>query len=515
MSIRSTFVDLVHRHRTAEVVLLALAVLMVLGTGAVFLPIASGADEAAHYIYASAAVRGQAGLLEPMVPERIANTHRFAACIAFHPEITASCQGPLRLDSNSDIRSQTNAGLYNPVFYLWVGLGSLIIPTEYGMYLSRMLAATVTSTFLAWGLSLLRRGATTGWPLVGAALVLTPMTLYVGMVVNPSAWEIATIFCVAVAAYQLFATRSQARRWTEQHTLLLLSGSLLIVTRGLSPLFLLLAATAVVTAVGWEEAFRHLRDRSTQIVLIALIATAVWSVVWVAGHGTYYVGVERPDTLAEGIEGISVFYASYYEQLNQMYGDLGWLDLPSPHILSLVWLMFIGAYVVVAFAVARRRGKVALLIAFASATVVPGVLAGLQWSGIGWQGRYSLPLVATLLIVTGVVADRGLRGRGDQIGPRLVHTLRLLAVGVFAVGTVVMTVQTAHRYSVGASEPWLATPSWLPPIPGWMLIVVLGVGLVAITTFLLSASPGAVPADQVEEASAAPRGSNRTGADRP
>lgn len=491
MSARPPFLEALTKRRSLEVITLSLVILAMLSTGAVFLPIASGADEAAHYIYSSAVVRGQAGLLEPTIPARIANTHYFAACIAFQPDVTAACQGPLRITTTADVTSQTNAGLYNPVFYFWVGLGTLVVPTEYGMYLSRLLSAVVTAGFLGWGLSLLRRGSASVWPLVGAALILTPMTLYVGMVVNPSAWEIATLFAASVAASQLLSGPESGRGWTEQHSLLAMAGSLLVVTRGLSPVLFVLTAVAIVTANGWGRSMRHLRSPSSRLVLIVLVVAAAFSASWVATHGTHYVGVERPATFADGLEGISIFFSAYYEQLNQMYGDLGWLDLPSPHILSLVWLLLVGCFVIVSLAVASRRGRLAIMLAFASTTLLPGILAGLQWSGVGWQGRYSLPLVAALFVVSGFTSDRRLaREPRDSAGRRVIVALRNISAAFFIVGLGAMTFQVAHRYTVGVSQPWLAEPSWEPPAALWLLGGLYCIGALTLAAYFLKARAG-------------------------
>lgn len=462
---------------------LFLGFFVLLLSGALFFPLVSGADEAAHYIYSAAVVRGQAGTLEPTVPARIANLHDLAACIAFQPAVTAACQAPLQIATASDVLSQTNAGLYNPVFYAWTGLGSLVIPTEYGLYAARALSAVVTAAFLAWGLSFTARRAATSWPVTGAALLLTPMTLYVGMVLNPSAWEIATMFAVTVAGYQLFVSPSS--RWGESHWMLLIAGSVLIVSRGLSPFFLVVVAAAVTISVPFANVLILLRRRSTWLIAAILAGVAALSALWVLVHGTNYVGVERPDGLRAGLRGIAVFYANYHEQITQMYGNLGWLELPSPHILSSAWLFFLGGFILLSFAASGHRGRWGILLAFAAATLIPGVLAGLQWSGFGWQGRYTLPLVAALLGLCAWSANAVFASSlWAHTAPRLLATFRVLAAGFFTLGATVLAVRAAHRYTVGDPAPWLATPSWTPPVPGWVLIAAFCAGLVVLSTVL-------------------------------
>ncbi|MFN3950244.1 DUF2142 domain-containing protein [Microbacterium sp.] len=486
------------RHQLAHVAVVFVALLAILLSGAVFLPIASGADEAAHYVYAAAVVRGQAGMLEPTLPARLANTHQFATCIAFQPDVTAACQGPLRIAESGGVLSQTNAGLYNPVFYLWTGLGTLLVPTEYGLYVARALAATVTALFLAWGLSFLWRTAASPLPLLAASLFLTPMTLYVGMVLNPSAWEIATLFAATVSGFAV-ACGPRTSGWREEHSLLLASSCVLVTTRGLSPLFLAVTAVALLVVAGLARVRELLGDRRIWVTAAGIGAVTAFSVGWVLVHGTNYVGVERPASLADGIAGIAVYYSNYHEQVTQMYGNLGWLDLRSPNILSTSWILLLGGVVVLCFGLATRRARWAILLAFASATVIPGVLAGLQWSGYGWQGRYTMPLVAALLVIAALTVDSGPdRVPMETAVRRLVSMLRWLLPSFLVVGVTVTVIRTAHRYLAGETAAFLATWQWSPPLPVVLLAVVFFAGLAVLTTIVIGrplaqTAPASVP----------------------
>jgi hypothetical protein len=477
---------ILYRHALGGTLVLFVALTAILLSGAIFLPVASGADEAAHYVYAAAVVRGQAGMLEPTLPARLANIHQFATCIAFQPDMTAACQGAWSTTSTAETLTQTNAGLYNPVFYAWTGLGSLLAPTEYGLYIARALAAVVTAGFLAWTISFLARTTRSLLPLAATGLILTPMTLYVGMVLNPSAWEICTLFATAVAGFAV-ASRAGRGTWGERHSLLLVAGCILIVTRGLSPLFLGITAVVILLAAGPSRWRRLLRDRRVWIIGGAFAVTLALSVVWVLIHGTNYVGIVRPATLADGIKGISVFYSQYHSQIAQMYGTLGWLDLPSPQVLSAGWVFLLGAFVVSCFGLARLRHRVAILAAFAAAALAPGLLAGLQWSGGGWQGRYTLPLVATLLVVSALAVDATIvrARRREPLIARWENALRWILVGFFAVGTVIVGILTGHRYLTGASAPFEASWKWMPPLPPALLAVAFLAGVVMIALTLL------------------------------
>lgn len=474
-----------------HVVVLAVAVLVMLLAGALFLPLASGADEAAHYVYSAAVVRGQAGTLQPTIPAQIDVLHRFAGCIAFQPDVTAVCQRAELVSSHQDVTSQTNAGLYNPTFYAFVGLGSLIDPTASGLYLARALAALVSATFLGWGLSLLWRTASTAWPTLAAFLLLTPMTVYLGSVLNPSAWEISTAFAFTVAGWNLLRGASAQRGWTEANTLTAVAGSVLVVTRGLSPVILLLGGLILAVAVGWSSFAAALARRWFWLTLAPIAAASIYAVSWIATHGTNYVGVEKPASLRDGLGFIAVFHATYVDQIMQMYGVLGWLDLPSPQVLVFGWLLIVGAFLIASMSASTRRTRVAIVIAFAVCVMMPAILAGIQWSGRGWQGRYTLPLVAVLLIVCGLGADRmfAIDTSPSALTSKLLGTMRFLVLGIFLVGTTTMTIITIHRYSVGQSAPFLAEASWVPPIPGGWLLALFAVGLAALLLIAGAAPP--------------------------
>jgi len=492
--------------RLAQIATIFVGILAILLSGAIFLPIASGADEAAHYVYAAAVVRGQAGLLEPTLPTRLANVHQFATCIAFQPDVTAACQGPLRIISDADIVSQTNAGLYNPVFYLWTGLGSLLVPTEYGLYLARALAATVTAVFLAWGLSLLWRKSRTPFPLLAASLFLTPMTLYVGMVLNPSAWEIATLFAATVSGFAV-ANDSGTPRWKEEHSLLLASSCVLVVTRGLSPLFLAATAVALLVVAGVGRIRVLVKDRRAWIVAAGIGATTAFSIGWVLVHGTNYVGVDKPASFREGLAGIAVFYSNYHEQVTQMYGNLGWLDLRSPNILSTSWILLVGGVIIFAFGLASRRSRWAIILAFASATLIPGVLSGMQWSGYGWQGRYTMPLVAALVVLAALAIDSGPDRRPfDDSAKRIVNMMRWLLPAFLFVGVTITVIRTGHRYLAGDTAAFTAAWQWSPPLAVPLLGAVFFAGLLLVVRTVVGPTPESALSKKAPVAPAVVRG---------
>lgn len=471
------------RRPLSQTLVLVVALFVALTAGAVFLPLATGPDEPGHYVHAAAVVRGQAADLTPTVPAAIDNLHRFAGCLAFHPDVTAVCQNEQTVeDPLAPVVSDTAAGLYNPAFYAWTGMGSLLDQTESGLYYARILAALVTAIVFGWAASYLVRRAQSRWAPISLFVVCAPLLLYIGSVLNPSAWEIAGAFGVVVAAWGVLSGPRRDRSWGEAHSLLAVAGVVMIVSRGLSPVLFALLILSVVILVGWKRVMETLRSWSAWAVVGVVFVVAAASLLWVAVNGTNYVGIERPATLLDGIRAIPVFYADTFGQLSMMYGSLGWLDVAPPQPLVVMWVIAVGAFGFVGFAASRQSGRWAIALAAAACVLLPGVVAGIQWSGQDWQGRYSYPLVAGLLAVAAVSADAAFardRHTDAEIGRRLEVVGTWAAVVVTAVGYVWMLVLVAKRYLMGYGASLFSPPTWVPPAPP-VVLGLLSVGGFAI-----------------------------------
>lgn len=479
------------RRPFALTVTLIAAFFVALTAGAVFLPLATGPDEPGHYVHAAAVVRGQAADLTPTVPAAIDNLHRFAGCLAFHPEVTAVCQDEQSVeDPLAPVVSDTAAGLYNPVFYAWTGIGSLLDQSESGLYYARILSALVTATIFGWAASYLIRTARSRWAPISLFVVCAPLVLYIGSVLNPSAWEIAGAFAVVVSAWGILAARHPDRSWSEAHSLLAIAGAVMIVSRGLSPVLFALLILMVVILAGWKRVAAALRRWPTWAVVGVVSVVGAASLLWVAVNGTNYVGIERPATLLDGIRAIPVLYADTFGQLSMMYGSLGWLDVPPPQPLVIMWVIAVGAFAFVGFAGSQASGRFAIALAAAVCVLLPGVVAGIQWSGLDWQGRYTFPLVAGLLAVSAVSVDEVFardRALPAEIGRRLEAVGTWAAVAVTAIGYVWMLVLVAKRYLMGYGASLFSPPTWLPPVPPVVLGVLSVGGFAAFGAIVLLA----------------------------
>lgn len=481
-----------------HVAALSSALLLVFLAGAGFFPLASGPDEPAHYIHAASVVRGQWADLTPTVPAAIDNLRALAACLAFDPGVTAACQQDVVVaDPTAAVVSDTPAGYYNPVFYLWTGLASLVDTHATGLYGARVLAAVVTATVYGWAVSFFLRDIGSRWASAAVLLLTTPLVLYIGSVLNPSAWEIAATFGVIVSAWSILVRQARvATRWSEAHNLFVAASCVMIVSRGMSPVFFVILVLCIALAAGWTRMKAALASRQVWLAAVPAMVVGLASVLWIAVHGTNYVGIERPSSLIDGIRSIPVFYQSAAGQVQMMYGALGWLDVTPPDMLIISWIGAVVSYVWIAFAATRGSSRWALGIAAATCILLPGIVAGVQWSGLDWQGRYTLPLVVGVISLAALGSDvRFARAgsRSDALESRLQSTTLVAVPVLFAVGLVWMIALAARRYLTGVGAGWGAEPTWLPPLPLPILGIAVVVGVVVFCWFVVR-GPAAAPA---------------------
>jgi hypothetical protein len=461
-------------------------------SSALILPLSSGPDEQAHFLYSAGVARGQTATLEVSVPAAIENIRNYN-CIAFKPDDTAACQsayaGPDELRT-----APTHVGLYNPVFYFWTGLGSLIVPNQYGLYIARFLSAVVSAGLLAGSLTLLLRSFRSTWVVAGFAVLFTPMVAYMCSVLNPSGWEITSALAVTVAGFVVFRQYPARRGWTGAHSLLVVAGCVLMVSRGLSPVIGAMIFLFLALGFGWSHT-KHFFTRPANLITLGVIGlVGIASLLWTLRVGTNFVGIEAPDTLHDGINGISVYFTDAFIQIPQYFGFVGWLDLPPPTVLVFIWMAGVIAFVAVSSMIGGRRPTLQTVLFALVLVFFPAVLSGLQWSGHGWQGRYSLPIVVSLILLAAMTASDsdGMVDTGDRLS-RLVTGARrrflvfgLSSLLVFHISILVIAM---HRYMRGNSAAPNGPIGWFPPVDHRLLLAGAVVALLGLVFVLSGARP--------------------------
>ncbi len=452
------------------------AVLFVLMTAwAIASPLMSAPDEPVHVIKAAAVVRGQLTGTEDrsgrypvthvQVPEIFALGDT-AACYRFHDDIPASC-APSMSGSTHDVQATTTAGTYPPFYYAIVGLPSLVLVSQRGVYAMRIVSAALCALLLACGFQAIIESRRRHLFLAGALVATTPVAVYFGGVVNPTGMEIASsiaLWTSLLVALDDPPADARGRAFLRVG----ITGVALAVTRPISPFWVVVIAVFCALAVGVDPIREWLRDRRGIVTAAVVGVAGVFTTVWTVGMGTldqmipgYVTGYSTLGNIWFGL-GLT---GSLYDQL---IGVFGWIDTTVPLAVFLVTVA-LGAVGLAATAVGRRR-DIVLLVSLVLLTVVFPIAIEVPTAntrGFLWMGRYLLPLAAGVPIVAGFIADRG--------APAL-HWLRARALASVAVLVAIAQVcafsWALRRYRVGRSSMnFLTNGSWTPPVHPIILCV--------------------------------------------
>ena len=157
-------------------------------------------------------------------------------------------------------------------------------------------------------------------------------------------------------------------------------------------------------------------------------------------------------------------------QLRQSIGYFGWLDLPAPTWVLVLWVLAVVVLIVCALLTSSRVRRALPLLAVAI-FVCPFLFETplINTAGPGWQGRYWLPLAMGLSLVAATVVD--LR-RWALAGGALLAVTQL---GAF--------VSTLDAYDGRPVRPGTSA-SWHPPGGAPLTIALFVVGQVLLVGFV-------------------------------
>lgn len=493
-------------------------------------PIGASPDEPAHIVKAASVARGEF-IGTPSreghrvtVPSYIART-QLDTCFAFHPDKPADCGMPPLTDPGALTMSYTTAGLYNPVYYLIVGWPTLLLHDTSGIYAMRIVSGIVTSLFAAlafsvlWGMRFGGRGTGqrgTGRPgmrrraipLLGFAVATTPMVLFLGGSVNPNGIEATATLAVFVGIMAVLLDPDRSRLLSRA-MIVLAAGVVAVNTRGLSPLWVLLAILIPFVLVPWRDIVALLRKPAVIVAAAGVVVGTVAALAWTLGTNSLLNAVDNPDQtpqsfLGVGTNPLSGFYITLTrttEYSHGLIGIFGWLDTPAPPEVFFIWSALIGILLVAALVLLRSRMLAFAWVLFAAFIVCPPLVqaAYITGGGIIWQGRYNMPLFLCLLVGLAIVLGR--RIHLDWASPTW-RRLSWIVVIVLAFGQVYAFESTLRRYSVtpiGSVKEFLfGAPPWAPPGGNllWLLVfaaLVIAAGWLVLRTLRRSEVWDTVP----------------------
>jgi hypothetical protein len=426
------------------------------------------------------------------VPEVFAGLSFKIGCFQFKPTVPAGCEQPVT-GPPQNVPIQTYVGRYPPFYYALVGLPTLAFISAKGICAARLVSGALSAAMLALAVSSLRRCR--GAPLVaaGLALAVIPMALYLASVVNPSGLEIASAIAAWTAAMALAA---QAPEDVSPSSVGALGVPVvvLILTRAVSPLWALFVLAAFVS-IGSATSLRALaRRRCVRAWLAAWAVASLAALTWDVAADPFLT--EPGAALAPHTTGwhlVALAVDRLHLVLTSSIGQFGWLDTPSPFGVVVVWLGALGAVVVVALCLSRRRGAAVVVSNLAAWVVIPLalVIAEARQNGIVGQGRDFMGLAIGIPIVAGALA-------GERVvSPRKMLRLSSGVITVLAVCQVADFYGTLRRNTVGIKGPLDAFATvwrvWRPPVPAVVLVVVFTLAMAAFAV-ILSRAVGALPA---------------------
>ncbi|KQW07858.1 hypothetical protein ASC66_02500 [Leifsonia sp. Root4] len=445
------------------------------GLWAIATPLAAAPDEPAHLIKAASVARGQfVGVAGEnghavTVPAGVAFTHA-QTCFAFNPEQSAGC-APSTPPGDGLVETTTTAGLYNPLYYALVGWPSLVFDGEVAVYGMRIASALLTSALLALSFLLVASWRHRAIPTIGLLAAVTPLTVFIAGVVNPSGPEIAGVLTVTVAVLSLVRHPDDART-TQRVVVLAIAGSVAMNMRGISPLWVAIAVLLPV-ALARGDLLRTLFQRHA-VRLAATITAAAggFALLWTTLSNSLgsaiadgEVETDYPGVGTHPVVGFLTVLTRSFQYASGMVAEFGWADTIAPPATIFVLSLLIGGTILFAISVLRGRERVVVLAALTALVMLPALIQAsyVTQGGYIWQGRYAAPMLGILLVVAAALLGDAVAERAPS---RVINTLLGYCIALWCFAQLESFVTTLGRYAVGTPIAWgefLRAPEWSPP----------------------------------------------------
>lgn len=476
------------------------AILLVAASWAIANPLGAAPDEGAHVTTAYATAHGDIGNVSPTVPlmySELGNRDS-PTLFCFHAawSVTADCQDWAEASAGPDVEADTQFGTYNPVYYFVVGLPSLILEGQSALYAMRMVSAVLFAALAAAAVAILGTRSNGSLVAGGVVAAMTPTTFLLAGTVNVNAIEIAAAL-VAWAGMIALADRDMTKRRSDLVITVTTVGLVvLVITRLLSPLWLVAIVVAVLFATSsWSSLWQlATTSRRFQVHLGLVVVAGLYAVWWSLTNPAKFIAVQGPvESVREGVrETVTNLTVDFWERtFREAVAILDMLSLPvyaAAVIFAAIWGGLLAVAVLVATSV---RVRVVLLAIPIFAIVFPAALEGFMWSGGGWQGRYSLPMLVGAPILSVLVIVNRAAGRYSAA--------RMTRQGVIAASTIALLMNAFaftmnyQRFGGGWGATWNPINfAWQPPlgpIP-WFLALLAGS---ALLVWLVRSAPGASP----------------------
>jgi len=457
-------------------------------------PLVAAPDEQAHMIRAYAIDHGQLGhqvpgpdkaLVDVTVPTSINFTKAYPRCFQFRGAVSAAC-APAFATSTAPVVTDTYVGHYPPLYYVLVGVPSLISAHVAGLYLMRLASSLICAVMLGLTAYVIARWSKRRVLAAGVAVAMTPITWFLAASVNPSGFEIVTAICLWTAL-TIFAADYVDNPPVALVAIIGAVGSVLVLIRGLSPLFVVIIGVVIAVAAGprrlWNMARRR---RDVQVAAGSIVVAALLAAAWIFTQHTLSIAPDgakvAPGTSEYEIMRLVAHHIR--DWIREAVGVMGWLDTPLPHWFYDLWYLMLTVLFVGGLILAAVRVKIALVGIAVLSVLVPFVLVVRQVHqlGIVWQGRDLMPLAVGVPILAAGMWSRSRRSRLLQrnVSAALVGLVGLLTMGAFYLNL--------RRYAVGRGGSrlfFLHSGGWSPPTGSFATLAVYGIVTALLTGVII------------------------------
>jgi hypothetical protein len=496
-------------------------------------PLGAAPDEPTQIVKAAAVVRAEfigqpapgqpKAVTEVTVPASFADDARLATCFAGRPTVPAGC-APHLSSASTPTEVGTYVGRYPPLYYLLVGVPTLLWRGSGAVLAMRALSALWSAALLGLAVAIAAVWSRSRLLVLGLAVAVTPLVIFLTAVVNPSGLEIAAAVATWTGALVLVLDhRRHAPAPLVAATAA--SGCVLALCRGLSDLWLAAIAAfavALVPAALGQLGRQQLVRRAALWPTVVAAAAAIWvlaaSTLSVVPDGIRVA--RRSSTFDLVVDALGRLPAIAH----QAVGVFGWLDTPSPYAVEAAWAAVAAIVVIGGTLTTRQHLRRVVLALVATSVVLPTAIIVSQAArdGLVWQARDGMPLYAGVPIMAAAVADRVDRGRlspgrslttaATRADPGAIRRLAGLVAAAVAACQWLDFAWALRRYTVGLGgplAPWRhVTGGWQPPVPTVVLLVAAGIVAIAYGRWLDRLAAEAADATAVSWASAAPAGAH-------
>lgn len=484
-------------------------------------PLLSSPDEPHHVVKAVAVWRGEwlgrqapgtnGATMTMYVPRTYARAIGNFDCYRQRAYISAGC-APKIVPSSQIWPAKTHVGRYPPLYYLLVGWPSRLSVSPVTMRFMRLVSALLDSAVIAAGIFVIRRYRLGAGLFAGYCLALTPVAIYMDSTIQPNGLE-ATLGLLVATCMIALATFVRRGMLDPPRLLFGVTGtaaSLLVLVRGLSPLWLACIGVVGLILIPWHVWLSWFRRRDVQVWLGVLGVCSALAIAWIVGAGALAIQPWPKFLLVYP-------HVSDWREVQLVLDREGWFAeqmvsaltketrLPTP-ALAASFLAF-SLLVIAGLVRGRGRERGALAWAMLGSFLIPVALAAprIRENGINWQGRYTMPFAGAIVLLAAWSAwsDRSDRMHSAPasawagMSAPARYAAAALVTGSFALDGISYWAML-RRYSVTTNGPLdlltLHHPAWAPPVlsvPAFAALVpaVLAVAAAAFLVLLPTCQP--------------------------